>query len=103
MIFTISTNSRNNETIAKTFYTWNEYNVFFFSPCMTQELIIDTDTAPAGKTYHDKKKWLQNKAIALSGYDYDISWLELSNLQDYFLQYGKKYGLLKEFRENAIC
>lgn len=103
MIFTISTDSRTNKTTANTFYTWHDCNVFFFSPCITQELVIDTDTAPAGKTYHEKKEWLQNKAIALSDYSCDISWLEYMILQDYFFQYGKKYGLLKEFRENAIC
>lgn len=103
MIFTIATDSRNNETKAKTFYTYHDYSVFFFSPCITQDLIIDTDKAPIGKTYHEKKSWLRDKAIELSSCEYDISWLELSNLQDYFFQYGKKYGLLKEFRENAIC
>lgn len=32
-----------------------------------------------------------------------ISWGGVAILSDYFYKNGKRYGLLKEFRENAIC
>lgn len=35
--------------------------------------------------------------------DFCYSWGELADWQDFFCEYGKKYGLLREFRENAIC
>ena len=31
------------------------------------------------------------------------SWGELAKWQDFFETYGKRYGLLREFRENGIC
>lgn len=36
-------------------------------------------------------------------YDFSYSWMELANWQDFFTEYGKKYGLLREFKENGIC
>ena len=35
--------------------------------------------------------------------DYNYSWESLMMWTDFFTEYGKKYGLLREFRENAIC
>lgn len=32
----------------------------------------------------------------------DLSYLELAMIGDYFHKYGKRYGLLREFRENGI-
>lgn len=32
----------------------------------------------------------------------DLSYLELALIGDYFRKYGKRYGLLREFRENGI-
>jgi hypothetical protein len=31
------------------------------------------------------------------------SWEQLAGWQDFFTEYGKKYGLLTEFQENGIC
>ncbi len=36
-------------------------------------------------------------------YDFSYSWMELAAWQDFFTEYGKKYGLLREFKENGIC
>lgn len=33
----------------------------------------------------------------------DYCWADLIIYQQYFEEQGKKYGLLKEFRENGIC
>lgn len=35
--------------------------------------------------------------------DYNYSWCDLYDWSEFFAEYGKKYGLLREFRENAIC
>lgn len=35
--------------------------------------------------------------------DHNYSWGELAEWGDYFRKMGKRYGLLKEFRENGIC
>ena len=35
--------------------------------------------------------------------EHNYSWGELAEWGDYFRKMGKRYGLLKEFRENGIC
>lgn len=30
-------------------------------------------------------------------------WYDIWRVQDFFYEVGKKYGLLREFRENGIC
>ena len=35
--------------------------------------------------------------------EFNYSYGELARWQDFFYEYGKKYGLLREFQENAIC
>lgn len=60
----------------------------------------------SGKTYQDRKEDLRNKAIEWSntlGYYPAWSYGELADIQGYFENGGKKYGLLAEFHENAIC
>lgn len=58
-----------------------------------------------------KSKYERNKAI-LEGFarewqynfsDFNYSYGELIAWQGFFTEYGKKYGLLKEFKENCIC
>lgn len=35
--------------------------------------------------------------------EHNYSWGELAEWGDYFRKMGKRYGLLKEFKENGIC
>ena len=35
--------------------------------------------------------------------DMDYAWSDLVAWSDFFTEYGRKYGLLREFRENGIC
>ena len=58
-----------------------------------------------GKTYQERKEFLRNLAIEWQHNFSQYSWSygELAEIQDYFYENGKRYGLLKEFKENAIC
>ena len=57
-----------------------------------------------GKTYREKQEAVRDKAINFQRVDVGgLSYGELSLIENYFERYGKRYGLLREFRENAIC
>ena len=63
-------------------------------------------------TYQEKKEQARQKAINFKSemsaekWDYTLengySYYELIDWQNFFTNLGKKYGLLKEFRENGI-
>jgi hypothetical protein len=55
-------------------------------------------------TYQEKKADAREKAINFQQVfsECDFSYSEIIEYQDYFLKQGKRYGLLKEFRENGI-
>lgn len=60
----------------------------------------------SGKTYLDRKNDLRNKAIEYQNSWYDFcgfSYGEIGDIQAFFENNGRRYGLLQEFRENAIC
>lgn len=56
------------------------------------------------KTYQEKKEQARLAAIEwqYEQAEKDYSYGEVSYFQEYFTRLGKRYGLLKEFRENAI-
>lgn len=88
------------------FDSMDEFDRKTWKPIYLYSDLIDTERAPAGKTYQGKKAWLRDRAISYSNagdnyilYDF---WNE-QELKDYFFRYGRKYGLIKEFKENAIC
>lgn len=55
-------------------------------------------------TYQEKKTDVREKAINFQQVfsECDFSYSEIIKYQDYFQKQGKRYGLLKEFRENGI-
>lgn len=55
--------------------------------------------------YQKRKEEARNEAIEwqLDFENHNYSWSELSYYVGYFTALGKKYGLLREFRENGIC
>lgn len=55
-------------------------------------------------TYQEKKADVREKAINFQQVfsECDFSYSEIIEYQNYFLKQGKRYGLLKEFRENGI-
>lgn len=56
------------------------------------------------KDYYTKKEETREEAIfwQLTFADHNYSYYELMTWGEYFYKKGKKYGLLKEFRENGI-
>ena len=69
------------------------------------ENIMTLDLSVIGKTYTDKKSCMIDLAIQWQGIfsQYSWSYYELYMIQNWFFENGKRYGLLKEFKENAIC
>lgn len=55
--------------------------------------------------YQENKQRIREEAIEwqLSTFDEYFGGLNLWLNQDYFRKMGKRYGLLREFRENGIC
>lgn len=57
------------------------------------------------KKYYEKQEEIRQQAIEwqLDFGNHNYSWLEVSEWGAYFYKLGKRYGLLKEFKENGIC
>ena len=55
--------------------------------------------------YYEYKEKARQKAIdwQLDFNNHNYSWGELAEWTNYFYKLGKRYGLLKEFKENGIC
>ncbi len=56
-------------------------------------------------TYEIKKEMARQEAIDYQNdfCNHNYSYGELVEFEHYFEKLGKRYGLLKEFHENAIC
>ena len=54
--------------------------------------------------YYEKQEEIRQQAIdwQLDFSNHNYSYLELANWGDYFYKMAKRYGLIKEFRENGI-
>lgn len=64
--------------------------------------------AVKGKNYEERKNSLRDLAIDFQiandgDTDVQLSMGEIGAASAYFERMGKRYGLLREFRENAIC
>lgn len=56
-------------------------------------------------TYKQQKEKARELAVQWQ-HDFannNYSWLDLANFTSFFTKLGRRYGLLKEFRENGIC
>ena len=93
----------NNIETDNLFFSWDKYFSAVFSPYVKTIFILELGNL-TGKTYKEKKACLQNKAIEFSNNQYGgLSYGEIACIESYFERYGRRYGLLREFRENAIC
>ena len=82
-------------------YSYDELYGKTFEP-VYQTLILDRVN---GKTYAEKKECVRDKAITWSHLHGLIvmDWFDCATIGEWFYRYGKRYGLLNEFRENGIC
>ena len=87
---------------ANLYYGYSKWFEDSFSPDTIVNVIIDFKIQ--GKTYAEKKEYLRNLSIDFqSAIDCDLSYGELADIYNFFEVNGKRYGLIQEFRENAIC
>jgi len=81
--------------------TINRYYNVTFSP-ETKEVVLITFNV-SGKNYQERKENVRQKAIEFSNFNFpglffsDMIWIE-----NWFRKQAERYGLLEEFRENAI-
>lgn len=91
----------NADGIGGVCYSFPELYRETFTPEDWSIVVLDKLTG----NYNDKQAALREKAIAtqqaLESMEY-ISYNELIEIDQYFTKYGKRYGLLKEFKENGI-
>ena len=91
-----------NEEKMYTFTSWSEYHTATFSPLI--DVLFITDFKVKGKTYADRKEFVRDLAIEYSNNQAcGLSWGEVAYIDNMFYKLGKRYGLLKEFKENCIC
>ena len=53
--------------------------------------------------YQKRTTEVREEAIEYSYSEEELSYGELAEKNDYFERLGRRYGLLREFKENAIC
>lgn len=58
-----------------------------------------------GDTYRERKECVQTIAVRFSNIANcnGLYWSDLQIISEWFYRYGKRYGLLTEFRENGLC
>lgn len=92
----------NGEEVAKLYDRGEDYARDMFSPLVEPLAVIDFSVK--GKNYHERQSSVQT--IAMDFQTADIGGLfmgDYARIGEWFTVQGKRYGLLKEFRENAIC
>jgi len=96
---------KNNEGKIKNYiyFSFEEWNRDTFNPLT--EIIGMLDFKIQGKNYTEKKANLEDLAKEWQGQfaSYNWSYGELAEIGDFFERNGKRYGLLREFKENGIC
>ena len=100
MIYTVVI--ENNKEVAYLLNSWNQYFNLTFNPDSIVLCTIELGRLKV-KTYQDKKKCIQEKAIEYSNNQYPgLTYSEYNFIDDYFTKYASRFGLLEEFKENCI-
>ena len=92
----------NGEEVAKLYDRGEDYARDTFSPLVEPLTVINFSVK--GKNYRERQSSVQT--IATDFQTADIGGLFMSDyarIGEWFTTQGKRYGLLKEFRENAVC
>ena len=101
MFFASFKDAHGNEH-ANLYFDWEKYFADTFSPeCEVIQLI---EFAIHGRNYRERKNSLEEIAIEFSHNAVcGLSYGEIYHIQNFFETMGKRYGLLREFKENCIC
>lgn len=85
----------------KNSYGYEEWFKDTFSPECKYETL---DFKISGKTYQERKASLEDlaKDWQLHFSDFGWSWGEIAEITNYFYDMAKRFGLVKEFKENGI-
>ena len=78
----------------------NEYGI------KESDILFYIPLTVSGRNYKERQADLENKAIEYSHSWYDFcnwSYGELADIQSFFETNGRRYGLLRTFRNEAIC
>lgn len=83
------------------YYSWSDFFTDTFSPAT--EIYKEILFKVSGKTYTEKQESLRQLAIdyQLSN-AYGLSCGEYAEITNFFEKNAKRYGLIKEFKENGI-
>lgn len=102
MIFAILKDNETKEIEAGVYDCWRDYQKDTFSP--TIETLFLTDFKISGKNYQQRKGNAIDLAIDLQHNlsNVSISYGELATINCEMERIAKSYGLIKEFKENAI-
>lgn len=95
---------RNEEgqEIGKLYDLWEDYHADTFSPEVEPLEIIDF--AVKGKNYRERQSSVETTAKDFQAADIGGLFMsDYARIGEWFTTNGKRYGLLKEFRENAVC
>ena len=92
----------NNIERGKLCYSWQELHETIFCPEIAVHAILKFSIP--GKTYQERKEAARNLAIQYQAEDAPgLSYQDRYCIEYYFEKIGRHYGLMHEFKENAIC
>ena len=98
----IATISRNGKTETSLYYYFSDFYRDTFSP--ETEIVNYIPLIVSGRNYQEKQNSLRETAVEFSNAELsDMAFSEWAAIGYFFETNGRRYGLLKEFRENAIC
>lgn len=85
------------------FYSWEAYYNYMFNPEEAQKTTTLFFTLRGAKTYQEKKEALRELAKLAQWMDCGgLGWWDEARICEYFTRNARKFGLLREFRENGI-
>lgn len=84
-------------------YDYAGFNSALWNPCVEIDFPFVVFGRLKGKTYAEKQEEVRQKAKDLQAIDEGgLSYGEYALIAEYFETYGKRYGLLREFKNEGI-
>ena len=92
----------NGQETAQLYDDWATYHHDTFNP--ETRFISLIDFHAHGNDYQSRKESVRTLAIDWSNEEkQDVDFCDQCDISNWFYKYGKRFGLLEEFRENLIC